>query len=82
MGSIVDALFAQADMRCTKCNAKMGECDCWTRYTARLVKTEGGWEARLEQAHGKNAIVWPYKRLHAAKNKIAQWAAKGYEVEE
>ena len=74
-------LDALVDFRCTKCSARMGACDCWTRPTARLVAVAGGWEARLEYADGHGPVVWPYKRLHAAKRKIAEWAAKGYEVE-
>lgn len=27
--SPIEKLIDQADMRCTVCNAKMGECDCW-----------------------------------------------------
>ncbi len=29
MPSPIDAMIGRADMRCTKCGAKAGTCDCW-----------------------------------------------------
>ncbi len=66
---MTDALLDTVAFRCTLCDAEQGACDCWTRYTARLVEVEGGWEARLERADGQRPIVWPYKRRHAAQGR-------------
>jgi hypothetical protein len=29
--TVIDALIDKADLRCTRCNAAMGGCDCWTK---------------------------------------------------
>jgi hypothetical protein len=78
MTHILDAV----EFRCLKCNALMGTCDCWNKYVARLVKTETGWEARLDRPDGTEPIIWDYKRRHAALRKVEEWRAKGYEVED
>ena len=73
-------LLDSVEFRCLKCNALMGQCNCWNKYTARLVRTETGWEARLDRPDGTAPIVWSYKRLYAARRKIAAWRAAGYTV--
>lgn len=37
----MDLLFAQADMRCTTCNAKAGTCGCWERCTCGWHNVRG-----------------------------------------
>jgi hypothetical protein len=36
--TLIDALFARADLRCTICGAPAGTCDCWERCSC-------GWHA-------------------------------------
>jgi len=36
MKAPIDTMIDRADMRCTICDARMGQCDCW-------VKCQCGW---------------------------------------
>ncbi len=37
----IDALFSKANMRCTKCAAPMGDCDCWEQCSCGWTAEKG-----------------------------------------
>lgn len=65
MPSPIDMLFDAASMRCTKCGAQAGTCQCWVKCSCGW-SYERGEKCRNHAAHGITLRCPKCKRTQAA----------------